>query len=123
MKKLIYNFWHGEVSLWKSFWLIGLLHGLIILYFLPILETNFFNNKDIYSLIIINNIRFYVLDYTKVTIISKFLIIFTTTFVTVGIWRSAEKYRGSFIIIFLTLLYLAINNLFALVFYFKKLFV
>ena len=123
MKNLLNNFWIGKITLWKSFWIIGLVHGLSIMYLIPILEIYIFHNYDLYNSAIINNIKFDLLDYRKVTFISKLLFIFSTTFMTVGVWRSAENYKGNFIVVVISLFYLSINNIAAIIFYFKNLFI
>ena len=123
MKNLLNNFWIGKITLWKSFWIIGLVHGLSIMYLIPILEIYIFHNYDLYNSAIINNIKFDLLDFRKVTFISKLLFIFSTTFITVGVWRSAENYKGNFIVVVISLCYLSINNIAAIIFYFKNLFI
>ena len=44
------------------------------------------------------------INFNKFTIISKFIIIIWSIYITVGIWRSAENYKGSIIWIILTLI-------------------
>lgn len=117
------KFLNGDFQLWKSFWLIGFLHGFFIMYCLPLIEINFFSNIDIFNKIIINNVEINILDFNKITFISKLIIIISSLLITIGIWKSAEKYKGSFIIILITLIYLTLNNIVPLVFYLKKLFV
>lgn len=120
---IFFKFLNGDLKLWKSFWIIGFIHGFSIMYLLPILEVNLFQNNNIFNTLIINDIAIDILDYNKITIFSKLLIIFSSIIITVGIWRSAEKYKGNLSIIFLTLIYLTINNLIPLFSYFKRLFV
>ena len=45
----------------------------------------------------IQNYQIPVLDFIKVHFISKIIIIISTLFVTIGIWRSAENYKGIYI--------------------------
>lgn len=123
IKKLLENFLKGRITLWKSFWIIGLIHGLSIMYILPIIEIYIFKNYDLFSSALINGIKFDLLDYRKVTFLSKLLFIFSTFLITVGIWRSAENYKGKFIVVILTLFYLSINNVIAIIFYLKNLFI
>lgn len=100
MKKLIIHFWKGDIKLWKSYWLIGeLLNALVYLLFINI-EIRFFNNIKIS-----NSLPFF--NFDSVSIITKILLIFWTLFITVGIWRSAEKYQGSIFWIFITLIFLS----------------
>ena len=110
-KKNINKFWYGNIKLWKSFWVIGILHALSITYLIPIIEKNIFNNDEILIFLQIQDYQIPVLDITKVHFISKIIILISTIFITVGIWRSAEKYRGNIVIIFLTLIYLSFNNI------------
>ena len=111
IKENINKFWYGNIKLWKSFWVIGILHALSITYLIPIIEKNIFNNDEILIFLQIQDYQIPVLDITKVHFISKIIILISTIFITVGIWRSAEKYRGNIVIIFLTLIYLSFNNI------------
>ena len=100
MEKLITNFWKGEISLWRSYWLIGeLLNALFILLIFNI-EIYIFGNSKFTS-----SLPF--LDFSNFSVISKLLIIVWTVFLTVGIWRSAEKYKGNIIWIVATFLFLS----------------
>ena len=117
------KFLNGDFKLWKCFWIVGFIHGFSIIYVLPILEVNVFQNNDIFNILIVNEVSIKILDYIRITFFSKLIIIISTIFVTTGIWRSAEKYKGNLNVIFLTLIYLTINNTIPLLFYFKKLFI
>ncbi len=100
MENLIRRFWVGKISLWRSYWLIGeLLNALFILLIFNVEIYVFGNNKFTSSLPF--------LDFSNFSVISKLLIIVWTSFITVGIWRSAENYRGSFIWIVATFLFLS----------------
>ena len=100
MKILIHNFWNGKITLWKSYWIVGeLLNALFILLIFN-LEIKFFHNK-----VIINLLPF--LNFNNFHFLTKSILIIWTIFITVGIWRSAEKYKGSFIWIALTLIFLS----------------
>ena len=100
MENLIKRFWKGELSLWKSYWLIGeLLNALFILLVFN-LEIYIFGNKQLSSFLPL-------LDFSNSSILSKFLIIIWTAFLTVGIWRSAENYKGNIIWIVATFLFLS----------------
>jgi len=90
MENLIRRFWVGKISLWRSYWLIGeLLNALFILLIFNVEIYVFGNNKFTSSLPF--------LDFSNFSIISKLLIILWTFFITVGIWRSAENYKGNFL--------------------------
>ena len=100
MNNVINNFWNGDVNLWKSYWLVGeLLNALIIVIILNI-EIIFFNNSLIRS-----QIPFF--NFNDFNLLSKIFLIFWTIFITVGIWRAAEKYQGNFIWICITLILLS----------------
>jgi len=100
MNNLIHNFWNGEITLWKSYWIVGeLLNALLILLIFKI-EISIFNNKftnNLLPFLSFNNFHFF----------SKAIIILWAIFITVGIWRSAEKYKGNFIWVALTLIFLS----------------
>ena len=99
MKKICINFWNGNLPLWKSYWLVGeLLNALMILIIVNI-EIRILQNN------LINLLPF--LNFNSFSFISKIIIVFWTFFITVGIWRSAEKYRGNIIWIILTLIFLS----------------
>lgn len=100
MQKLIIKFWNGEIILWKSYWFVGeLLNALLIL-----LVFNF----EIYFLknnILTNSLVF--IELSNFNFLTKTIIMIWTVFITVGIWRSAEKYKGHIIWIIATLLFLS----------------
>ena len=100
MKKLLYKFWQGEITLWKSYWLFGEILNAIFLFLLLNLEIYMFKNTGLF-----NNVLFF--DFRNLTILSKIIIIIWTLFITVGVWRSAEKYKGNIIWVILTLLFLS----------------
>ena len=94
------DFWIGKVKLWKSYWLVGeLLNGLVLLIIFN-LEIYFFNTNSSVS-----QIPF--LNFSNLTILSKSIIFLWTVFISVGIWRSAENYKGSIIWIILTFIIIA----------------
>ena len=115
------KFLNGDFKLWKSFWLIGFFHGFFIMYCLPLLDIYLFQNTDIFNLIFFNGNEIKILDFNKITFLSKLILIISTIFITIGIWKSAENYKGSFFIIFLTLCYLAMNNIAPFVIFLRKL--
>ena len=97
---LIKNFFEGKIKLWKSYWLVGeLLNGVVLLIIFN-LEIYFFNTNNSVS-----QIPF--LNFSNFNIFSKFIIFFWTVFITIGIWRSAENYKGNLIWIILTFIILA----------------
>lgn len=97
---LIKNFFEGKIKLWKSYWLVGeLLNGVVLLIIFN-LEIYFFNTNSSVS-----QIPF--LNFSNFNIFSKFIIFFWTVFITIGIWRSAENYKGNLIWIILTFIILA----------------
>ena len=99
-KQIVNNFWNGKIKLWKSYWLVGeLLNGLVLLIIFN-LEIYFFNTNSSVS-----QIPF--LDFSNLTILSKTVIFLWTVFISVGIWRSAENYKGSIIWIILTFIIVA----------------
>ena len=111
VKKILVLFWYGKIKLWKAFWVIGILHALLLNYSIPLIEKYIFNKENIFIIVEIQNFAIPVLDFIKIHFISKIILIFSTLFITIGIWRSAENYNGSFIIILLTLTYLSFNNI------------
>ena len=99
-KQIVNDFWNGEIKLWKSYWLVGeLLNGLVLLIIFN-LEIYFFNTNSSVS-----QIPF--LNFSNLTILSKTIIFLWTIFISVGIWRSAENYKGSIIWIILTFIIVA----------------
>ena len=100
MSKYILDFWYGRISLWKSYWLVGELLNALFLLFLYNLEIRFFNNILIFN----QNSLF---SFNGFSFLSKIILFIWTIFITVGIWRSAEAYKGKFIWIFLSLLVLS----------------
>ncbi len=97
---LIKNFFEGKIKLWKSYWLVGeLLNGVVLLIIFN-LEIYFFNTNSSVS-----QIPF--LNFSNFNIFSKFIIFFWTIFISIGIWRSAENYKGNLIWIILTFIILA----------------
>ena len=99
-KQIVNDFWNGKTKLWKSYWLVGeLLNGLVLLIIFN-LEIYFFNTNSSVS-----QIPF--LNFSNLTILSKTIIFLWTIFISVGIWRSAENYKGSIIWIVLTFIIVA----------------
>jgi hypothetical protein len=99
MKNLINNFWLGKIPLWKSYWLVGELINALFILIIFNFEIFLFNNE--FS----NSILF--LDLSNFSFISKIILIFWTIFITMGIWRSAENYKGNIIWIVVTFFFLS----------------
>ena len=99
-KQIVSDFWLGKVKLWKSYWLVGeLLNGIVLLIIFN-LEIYLFNTNSSVS-----QIPF--LNFSNLTFLSKIIIFSWTIFISIGIWRSAENYKGSFIWIILTFIIVA----------------
>ena len=97
---VIFRFIKGEIKLWKSYWLVGeLLNGLVLLIIFN-LEIYFFNTNSSVS-----QIPF--LNFSNLTIFSKIIIFSWTIFISIGIWRSAENYKGNLMWIILTFIIVA----------------
>tara|TARA_Y100000768_G_C23497972_1_gene460158 strand:- start:40 stop:378 length:339 start_codon:yes stop_codon:yes gene_type:complete len=100
MEKIISKFWQGKITLWRSYWLVGeLLNALFVLLIFNI-EIYIFGNNQ-FS----NALPF--LEFNNFSLLSKLLLIIWTIFITVGIWRSAENYKGSIIWVIATFLFLS----------------
>ena len=100
MEILIRRFWMGEITLWRSYWLVGeILNGLFLLAIFNI-EIYLFGNNQ-FS----NTLPF--LDFSNFSFLSKLVLIIWTVFITIGIWRSAENYKGSIIWVIATFLFLS----------------
>ena len=98
--KIINKFLKGNIKLWKSYWLVGeLLNGLVLLIIFN-LEIYLLNNNSSVSQIPL-------LDFGNLNFISKLFIFIWTILISIGIWRSAENYKGSIIWIFLLFIILS----------------
>ena len=97
---IIKDFFKGKIKLWKSYWLVGeLLNGIVLLIIFN-LEIYFFNTNSSFS-----QIPF--LDFTNLALISKIFIFIWTILISIGIWRSAENYKGNMIWITITFIIIA----------------
>ena len=97
---LINPFYRGKIKLWKSYWLVGeLLNALFILLIFN-MEIYFFSNNQF-----TNSLPF--LDFSNFSLFSKIFLIIWTFFITIGIWRSAENYKGSIFWIVATFIFLS----------------
>jgi len=100
MEKIISRFWRGEITLWRSYWLVGELLNLIFILLIFNLEIYLFGNNQF-----TNFLPF--LDFSNFSLLSKLILILWTVFLTTGIWRSAENYNGSIIWIIATFIFLS----------------
>ena len=100
MEKIVVRFWNGEITLWRSYWLIGELLNAIFILAIFNFEIYVLRNNQFTS-----SLPF--LDFSNFSFISKFILIIWTIFLTVGIWRSAENYKGNIIWIIATFIFLS----------------
>ena len=100
MSIYIINFWYGKIPLWKSYWLIGELINSLIIYLIYCFEVKLLNNINLYK-------QLPFLDFASFSLASKVFLFLWTIFITIGIWRSAELYKGKIIWIILTLIFLS----------------
>lgn len=100
MEKLIKKFWNGKITLWKAYWFVGELLNALVIFIIFNIELRVFNNSLIGNLLPF-------LSFNNFNLLNKFILFFWTLFITVGIWRSAENYKGPFPWIVLTLIFLS----------------
>jgi len=100
MEIMIKKFWNGEITLWRSYWLIGELLNALFLLTITNIEIYIFKNLNFSNQIIFFNLS----DFN---IFSKLIIIIWTIFITVGVWRAAENYKGNIIWIIATFIFLS----------------
>ena len=100
MQNLLYNFWYGKITLWKSYWIVGELINALILLLIFNIEITYFKNINL-----ANQLLF--LSFDNFHFLNKITLLIWTTFITIGIWRSAENYKGNLIWIILTLIFLS----------------
>ena len=84
---------------------------------------NIFNNSEIYGYIQFSQDTFQIPDFTRISFLTKLIVILSTIYVTIGIWRSSENYIGSFFWIIVTFIYLSFFNIIPIIFLTFKLFV
>ena len=96
---LIQDFFEGKVKLWKSFWVVGeIIYGFLLLVLLQIdkyLFSDLSERSNYLSIFNLNNL----------SLLSKLFLIFITLYISIGVWRAAENYRGSILIILLVFIY------------------
>ena len=122
-KFLIKEFFQGKIKLWKSFWLIGIGHSFLLFYIMPIIEKTLFNKEDIYNYIKFEENTLAVPNWVELSIFSRLIVIISTLFITIGVWRSAENYKGYIIWIILSFIYLSFNNILPTIYLIAYLFV
>ena len=96
---LIQDFFEGKIKLWKSFWIAGeLIYGFLLLVLLQ-LDKYLFSELSERSNYLLN------FNLNNLSIISKLFLILITIFISIGVWRAAENYRGSIFIILFVFIY------------------
>ena len=100
MQKIINKFWYGKITLWRSYWLVGVLLNAQFILAIFNFEIYILGN-DQFS----NSLPF--LDFNNFSFLSKISLIIWTIFLTIGIWRSAENYKGSIFWVLATFLFLS----------------
>tara|TARA_B100001123_G_C15243631_1_gene1000026 strand:- start:810 stop:1151 length:342 start_codon:yes stop_codon:yes gene_type:complete len=100
IKNLFFKFWYGNLPLWKSYWIVGELINSFVILLIFNLEIKFFNKN-----LLLYKLPFY--SFNNFHHINKILIFVWTLLITIGIWRSAEKYKGKIIWIVLALIFLS----------------
>ena len=100
MQDLIIRFWRGKITLWRSYWLVGELFNALFVLAIFNFEIYIFGNNQFSNLLPF-------LDFSNFSLLSKIALIIWTVFLTVGIWRSAENYKGNIIWIIASFLFLS----------------
>ena len=96
---IIKDFFEGKIKLWKSFWIAGeLIYGFLLLVLLQLDKYIFSELSDRSNYLSIFNLN-------NLSVISKLFLILITIFISIGVWRSAENYRGSIFIILFVFIY------------------
>ena len=96
---IIKDFFEGKIKLWKSFWIAGeLIYGFLLLVLLQLDKYLFSELSDRSNYLSIFNLN-------NLSVISKLFLILITIFISIGVWRSAENYRGSIFIILFVFIY------------------
>ena len=94
------EFFEGKIDLWKSFWLVGeLIYGVILILIIQF-DRLLLNSSDNG-----NEISFFY--FNDLNIISKIILFFWTLYISVGVWRAAENYRGWIIWVIITFVYIS----------------
>ena len=96
---LIQDFFEGKIKLWKSFWIAGeLIYGFLLLMLLQL-------DKYLFSELSERSTYLTIFNLNHLSVISKLFLILITIFISIGVWRSAENYRGSIFIILFVFIY------------------
>ena len=96
---LIQDFFEGKIKLWKSFWIAGeLIYGFLLLVLLQL-------DKYLFSELSERSNYLSIFNLNNLSVISKLFLILITIFISIGVWRSAENYRGSIFIILFVFIY------------------
>ena len=96
---LIQDFFEGKIKLWKSFWIAGeLIYGFLLLVLLQL-------DKYIFSELSERSNYLSIFNLSNLSVISKLFLILITIFISIGVWRSAENYKGSIFIILFVFIY------------------
>ena len=98
-KQVIKDFFEGKIKLWKSFWIAGeLIYGFLLLVLLQL-------DKYLFSELSERSNYLSIFNLNNLSVISKLFLILITIFISIGVWRSAENYRGSIFIILFVFIY------------------
>ena len=96
---IIKYFFEGKIKLWKSFWIAGeLIYGFLLLVLLQL-------DKYLFSELSERSNYLSIFNLNNLSVISKLFLILMTIFISIGVWRAAENYRGSILIILLVFIY------------------
>ena len=95
----IQDFFEGKIKLWKSFWIAGeLIYGFLLLVLLQL-------DKYLFSELSERSNYLSIFNLNNLSVISKLFLILITIFISIGVWRAAENYRGSIFIILFVFIY------------------
>ena len=98
-KQVIKDFFEGKIKLWKSFWIAGeLIYGFLLLVLLQL-------DKYLFSELSERSNYLSIFNLNNLSVISKLFLILITIFISIGVWRAAENYRGSIFIILFVFIY------------------
>ena len=96
---LIQDFFEVKIKLWKSFWIAGeLIYGFLLLVLLQL-------DKYLFSELSERSNYLSIFNLNNLSVISKIFLILITIFISIGVWRAAENYRGSIFIILFVFIY------------------
>ena len=96
---IIKYFFEGKIKLWKSFWIAGeLIYGFLLLVLLQL-------DKYLFSELSERSNYLSIFNLNNLSVISKLFLILITIFISIGVWRAAENYRGSIFTILFVFIY------------------